>query len=165
MYSSFRRARASLLARRAFALALALLLVERTDLLTRLGDLGGVPGLTIIICSDIIMSNNIQRKLNQAMANYANGIAIRRTMSPTRRAEMNNALRFALGQILMLKQNLALMQAANVLRNIRGRTNNRRRAATKIQSAWRGFAERPNARARRSHRPQTPPRSVKRNNN
>jgi hypothetical protein len=157
MYKVFTRACAWLLVRRAFARRLAFLLAERTDLLTRVGDLGGVPGF-IIICSDIIMSNNIRRNLNAAIAAYANGIAIRRNMpnGHPRKAELNRELKKTLFYIKNLEANLAMRQAATVLMNIQGRVNQRRRAATKIQSAWRAYNSEKRARA-----PQTLTRALR----
>lgn len=103
------------------------------------------------------MSNNIRRNLNAAIAAYANGIAIRRNMPSghPRKAELNRELKKTLFHIKNLEANLAMRQAATVLLNMRKRINSGR-AATKIQSAWRGHKSRQNARLRRGHSVQMP---------
>jgi hypothetical protein len=104
------------------------------------------------------MNNNIRRNLNAAKKAYANSIAVRRLMpnGHPRKAELNRELSLTLAHIKMLKTNLAMMQAASVLLNIQGRVNKRRRAATKIQSAWRAY----NA-EKRTRTPQTLTRALR----
>lgn len=109
------------------------------------------------------MSNNIRRNLNAAIAAYANGIAIRRNMpnGHPRKSELNRELKKTLLHIKNLERNMAMMQAATVLVNMRRRINSGR-AATKIQSAWRGYKSRQNERLRRGHAAQTLTRSLRR---
>lgn len=150
MYSAFRRACAALRARRAFALALALLLASRADLLTRVDDLGGVPGL-IIICSDIIMSN-LQKNLANAKAHQTKLRFKLRTATGRKANEFRGELNFTSAYIANVEARLEL---ARVISNIQ---NRRSRAATKIQSVWRGSTERQRTRTMRGHKPQSPPR-------
>ena len=105
----------------------------------------------IIICSDIIM-RNLQKNLANAKAHETRLRFKLRRARGQRAEELNGELAFTLAYIANVEAGLELER---VIRNIQ---NRRSRAATKIQSVWRGSTERQRTRTMRGHNPQSPPR-------
>ena len=98
-------------------------------------------------------ANNLQRNLNRAMANYANGIAKLAAMpNGKNKNNRSNQLRLTLAHI----KNLEMLLAAAVLRNVYNTGMRKRAAARKIQAGWAGYKTRRNLRLKRGHSVQTP---------
>lgn len=94
---------------------------------------------------------NLQKNLANARA-HVNQLKVELHNATGRNANrLHGELAFTIAYIASVE---ARLKVARAISNIQ----NRRRAATKIQSVWRGFTERSNTRAKRSHKPQSPPR-------